>query len=122
MRNVISIILCLAALYTATATAETTLPDPTAPLGYQPKVVVPEKKAPIKMVKKKAPRRVSLPRLDAVMCQSDQACVAILNGEMVEEGKPYKGFNVVKVTNDKAVLSKQRKKWTLTLYSEQVVN
>ncbi|MDD1782197.1 general secretion pathway protein GspB [Enterovibrio sp. ZSDZ35] len=83
--------------------------DPTAPLGYR---------APA-TVKKQTTFR--LPKLDAIMCSSEQYCSAILDGESVQQGQTIKGFSVSAIRENRVVLNRGNKRWSLTIFNEQVV-
>lgn len=120
MKLLLSILLSVAMCFSSAVNAAAAH-DPTAPLGYKAAAKPVEVKTAPAPVKKKAPKRVRLPRLDAVICSSENSCVAVFNGEMVEEGKVYKGFKVARINENSALLTRQKKQWTLNVYSEQVV-
>ncbi|KXF80025.1 MSHA biogenesis protein MshK [Enterovibrio coralii] len=83
--------------------------DPTAPLGYH---------APTKVQKKTT---VRLPALDAIMCSSEDVCTAVLDGESAVEGQTVRGFAISAINENRVLLKRGNKRWSLTIFNEQVV-
>lgn len=83
--------------------------DPTAPLGF-------ESQAPAAV--KRAPR---LPTLQAILCQAPTDCSAVLNGKSVNQGGRINGFTVSDINDNRVVLQRDGKRWTLNVFNQQVV-
>ncbi|PKF50810.1 MSHA biogenesis protein MshK [Enterovibrio nigricans] len=83
--------------------------DPTAPLGYRAPAFVQTQTA------------IRLPQLDAILCMSEQHCSAVLDGESVRQGQIVKGFAVSAISKNRVLLKRGNKRWSLTIFNEQVV-
>ncbi|WP_028023158.1 hypothetical protein [Enterovibrio calviensis] len=83
--------------------------DPTAPLGYE---------APNKTTKTKTYR---LPRLDAILCGSNNTCSAVINGRSISKGQSINGYFVSAIHDNSVTLKRGQRHWSLTVFNEQVV-
>ncbi|MGF1708576.1 MSHA biogenesis protein MshK [Enterovibrio baiacu] len=83
--------------------------DPTTPLGFE---------APSQPTTR---TKVRLPRLDAILCASENDCSAVLNGRALAKGQSINGY-VIRAINEEAVtLVRGDRRWSLTVFNEQVV-
>ena len=80
--------------------------DPTAPLGW----VKQEQANNAVQVKHR------LPRLNSIVCQSANECVAILNNEVVSIGETVRGYKVTKIEPETVTLTRGSQHWTLELF------
>ncbi len=102
-KSVIGMCLLTLALPSVAAT------DPTAPLGFE---------APSKPATR---AKIRLPRLDAILCASENDCSAVLNGRALANGQSINGY-VIRAINEEAVtLVRGDRRWSLTVFNEQVV-
>lgn len=83
--------------------------DPTAPLGFTPATPSTTQKAP------------RLPRLQAILCDGQSQCAAILNGLSRKQGQHINGFVVSKIDDSHVELQRDGKRWTLTVFNSQLV-
>ncbi|MDF2183408.1 MSHA biogenesis protein MshK [Grimontia hollisae] len=83
--------------------------DPTAPLGVTPS-------------RQPTPKKVyRLPELDAVLCSADGHCSAVFNGKRTTQGQRINGYTVAQINGERVTLTRNGKRWALTVFNEQVV-
>lgn len=82
--------------------------DPTAPLGWMEV----EKSEPTK----KTVRKYNLPRLESIVCISEQPCYAVLNNKVVKKGSKINGYQITKISDSLVTVSRGSRQWQLTLF------
>ena len=82
--------------------------DPTAPLGWMEV----EKPEPTK----KTVRKYNLPRLESIVCISEQPCYAVLNNKVVKKGSKINGYQITKISDSLVMVSRGSRQWQLTLF------
>ncbi|MDF2155622.1 MSHA biogenesis protein MshK [Vibrio sp. CAU 1672] len=79
--------------------------DPTAPLGWQKPAV--QSKVTTKT------RQYRLPTLNSIVCNPDSQCVAVMNNQIVEQGKLFKGYRIAQINSEYVTLKRGSRQWKL---------
>ncbi|MFY2509762.1 MSHA biogenesis protein MshK [Vibrio pectenicida] len=82
--------------------------DPTAPLGWQ-------KPETTEFSNKKVQQ--PLPKLQSIVCLSNDQCQAVLSGNVVLVGELVNGFKVSRIEPQMVTLSRGSKQWKLELFT-----
>lgn len=84
--------------------------DPTAPIGFATPDLTKKKKA-----------ITHLPRLDAILCEDQKQCFAILNDQAVNKGQSVNGYVISAISENNVTVKRGNRRWSLVLFNEQVI-
>ncbi len=86
--------------------------DPTAPLDWRQPVG--------RSNTKSAAKQYRLPKLNSIVCQTNNPCTAIMNNQIVEQGQWIRGYRVVSITSEFVTLKRGKRQWKLELFGLNV--
>ncbi len=84
--------------------------DPTAPLGFNSSNARP-----------KAKPKVYLPNLEAILCDEQEGCTAVLNGRVISQGQSINGYVITGINENNVIVKRGDRHWSLVLFNEQVI-
>lgn len=87
--------------------------DPTEPLSWL-------KPEPVK--KKTVKKRQYLPSLQAISCNGESDCNAVLDDKSMRKGDKISGYTLLAINEESVSIGRSGKQWQLSLFSQDIKN
>ncbi|GLR75800.1 type IV pilus, mannose-sensitive hemagglutinin D (MSHK) [Aliivibrio sifiae] len=87
--------------------------DPTEPLSWF-------KPEPVK--KKVIKKRQYFPSLQAISCNGESDCNAVLDDKSMNKGDKISGYTLLAINEESVSIGRSGKKWQLSLFSQDIKN